>query len=35
VKPIVYKTFPLERAAEAHKVMEADEHIGKLVLSVS
>jgi len=34
VKPIIYKTFPLTRAAEAHRVMEAGEHIGKLVLVV-
>jgi NADPH2:quinone reductase len=34
VRPILYKTFPLERAADAHRVMEAGEHIGKLVLTV-
>jgi NADPH2:quinone reductase len=33
VKPIVYRTFPLREAAEAHRVMEASEHIGKLVLT--
>ncbi len=32
VKPIVYKTFPLQHAADAHRVMEAGIHIGKLVL---
>ncbi|OLC80346.1 MAG: NAD(P)H-quinone oxidoreductase [Acidobacteria bacterium 13_1_40CM_4_65_8] len=32
VKPIIYKTFPLPRAADAHRVMEAGNHIGKLVL---
>ncbi len=32
VKPIVDRTFPLERAADAHRVMEASAHIGKLVL---
>jgi len=32
VKPIVYQTFPLQRAADAHRVMEAGNHIGKLVL---
>jgi NADPH:quinone reductase len=35
VKPIVHATFPLRDAAEAHRVMEADTHIGKLVLVVS
>jgi putative PIG3 family NAD(P)H quinone oxidoreductase len=32
VKPIVHATFPLARAAEAHRVMESGTHIGKLVL---
>jgi len=32
VKPVVYATFPLRNAADAHRVMEADTHIGKLVL---
>jgi putative PIG3 family NAD(P)H quinone oxidoreductase len=35
VKPVIYKTFPLREAAEAHRVMDASEHIGKLVLLVS
>jgi putative PIG3 family NAD(P)H quinone oxidoreductase len=34
VKPIVHATFPLARAAEAHRVMESGAHIGKLVLVV-
>jgi len=34
VKPIVHATFPLRDAAEAHRVMEADTHIGKLVLVI-
>ena len=32
VKPIVHATFPLREAAEAHRVMEASQHIGKLLL---
>ena len=32
--PILYKTFPLEEAAEAHRLMESSEHIGNIVLSV-
>jgi NADPH:quinone reductase len=34
VRPVVHATFPLRDAAEAHRVMEAGEHIGKLVLVV-
>jgi putative PIG3 family NAD(P)H quinone oxidoreductase len=32
VQPIVHATFPLREAAEAHRVMEASHHIGKLLL---
>jgi NADPH2:quinone reductase len=32
VKPVVYRTFPLAHAAEAHRLMESSEHIGKIVL---
>jgi putative PIG3 family NAD(P)H quinone oxidoreductase len=34
VKPIVHARFPLERAADAHAMMEAGEHIGKILLVV-
>lgn len=34
LKSIIHKTFPLERAAEAHALMEADENFGKIVLEV-
>ena len=34
VKPIVHKVFPLAQAADAHRLMESSEHIGKIVLSV-
>jgi NADPH2:quinone reductase len=34
VKAIVYKTFPLEQAADAHWLMESSNHIGKIVLEV-
>jgi NADPH:quinone reductase len=32
VKPIIAATFPLAEAAEAHRLMEASTHIGKIVL---
>ena len=34
IKPVIYKTFPLAEAAEAHKLMETSQHIGKIVLTV-
>jgi putative PIG3 family NAD(P)H quinone oxidoreductase len=33
VKPIVYRSFALRDAAAAHRLMEAGEHIGKIVLT--
>lgn len=33
VKPIVYRTFPLDDAAGAHQLMESSEHVGKIVLT--
>ncbi len=34
VKPVIYKTFPLNEAAAAHALMESSAHIGKIVLEV-
>jgi putative PIG3 family NAD(P)H quinone oxidoreductase len=34
IKPVLFKTFPLAQAAEAHRLMESSQHIGKLVLTV-
>jgi NADPH2:quinone reductase len=34
IRPIVYATFPLRQAAEAHRLMESGSHIGKIVLTV-
>lgn len=34
VRPIIYRTFPLPEAAEAHRLMESSEHVGKIVLVV-
>jgi putative PIG3 family NAD(P)H quinone oxidoreductase len=33
VKPIVYRIFPLTAAADAHRLMESSEHIGKILLT--
>ncbi|TYJ13021.1 hypothetical protein E1A91_A10G022800v1 [Gossypium mustelinum] len=32
VKPIIYKSFPLSEAGEAHRLMESSAHIGKILL---
>jgi NADPH2:quinone reductase len=34
VKPLMDSSFPLEKAADAHRRMETSEHIGKIVLVV-
>ncbi len=34
IKPVIYKTFPLAQASEAHRLMESSQHIGKIVLTV-
>ena len=33
LRPVVHDTMPLERAADAHRAMEAGEHVGKLLLT--
>jgi len=33
IKPEIFKTFPLEQAADAHRLMESSQHIGKIVLT--
>jgi putative PIG3 family NAD(P)H quinone oxidoreductase len=35
IKPVIHAEFPIERAAEAHRMMEESRHIGKIVLVVS
>ena len=35
IKPVVFETFPLEKAAEAHRLMESSKHIGKIVLTTT
>jgi NADPH2:quinone reductase len=34
VKPVIFKTFPLAQAAEAHALMESSQHVGKIMLQV-
>lgn len=34
IKPVVHAVFPLEKAAEAHALMESSTHVGKIVLQV-
>ncbi|MEP6159320.1 MAG: NAD(P)H-quinone oxidoreductase [Halieaceae bacterium] len=33
VKPVIHQVFPFAEVAQAHRVMEASTHIGKLILS--
>jgi NADPH2:quinone reductase len=35
IKPVIYQTFPLEKANEAHALMEASTHVGKIMLQVA
>jgi NADPH:quinone reductase-like Zn-dependent oxidoreductase len=32
IAPVIFKTFPLAQAAEAHRLMESSAHVGKIVL---
>jgi NADPH2:quinone reductase len=34
LKPMLYRSFPLVQAAEAHALMESSQHVGKIVLAV-
>ena len=33
IKPVIFKTFPAAQAAQAHTLMESNQHIGKIVLT--
>ena len=33
IKPIIHSVFPAENAAEAHQLMESNDHMGKIVLT--
>ena len=35
IKPLIYRSFALEDAAQAHRLMESSTHIGKIVLEVN
>jgi NADPH2:quinone reductase len=34
VRPVIHATFSLEKAAEAHALMDSGAHIGKIVLTI-
>jgi NADPH2:quinone reductase len=34
IKPQIFKTFPLAQAADAHRLMESSQHVGKIILTV-
>lgn len=34
LKPVIHATFPLTQAASAHRLMESNEHMGKIILKV-
>lgn len=34
IRPLIHATFPLARAADAHRLMESGDHVGKIVLTV-
>ncbi len=35
IKPVIFKSFPLAQASEAHALMETSTHIGKIMLEVA
>ena len=34
IRPVIHATFPLDRAADSHIMMESGDHVGKIVLEV-
>ncbi|MGH3951363.1 MAG: zinc-binding dehydrogenase, partial [Pseudonocardiaceae bacterium] len=34
VRPVVQTTLPLEEVAEAHRMVEASEHVGKVLMTL-
>ena len=33
IRPVIHSTFPAAHAAQAHALMESNEHVGKIVLT--
>lgn len=33
-RPLIYRTFPLSEASAAHRLMEEDQHMGKIILEI-
>ena len=33
--PVIHTVFPLDKAGDAHRLMESSTHIGKIMLSVA
>lgn len=34
IRPVIHATYPLAQVAEAHRLMESSQHVGKIVLTV-
>ena len=34
IKPVIFRSFPLEQAAQAHTLMESSTHVGKIMLTL-
>jgi NADPH:quinone reductase len=34
IRPVIHAVLPLQKAAEAHHMLESGSHIGKIVLTV-
>nr|CCO25571.1 Quinone oxidoreductase [uncultured bacterium] len=34
IKPVIYRSFPMAQAAQAHALMESNQHIGKIMLEM-
>ncbi len=35
ISPLISQTFPLEKASEAHQLMESNQHMGKILLTIN